>query len=129
MSEKNNTIGSRLRILLKSLKLTQDQFAESLEVSGSAINRYCTDQRTPNADVVFKIHRLYNVNPHWLLAGKEPMWVPEGEAERLDQSQEAIRFGMQVWNHERVKRIAEILLKLPDRKLEKVKSYLEGLQD
>ena len=129
MVEKNSTIGIRFKSLIKTLGLTQAEFGESLKLTNQAISRYCKDQRAPSEQVVFMIHRLYNVNPHWLLAGKEPMWVPEGEAERFDQSQEAIRFGMQVWNHERVKHIAEVCLKLPDRKLEKVKSYLEGLQD
>lgn len=129
MIKKNETIGERLKFLIKTLKLTQAEFGKSLKVTQNAISQWCNDIYLPNEQIIFMIHRLYNVNPHWLLAGKEPMWVPEGEAERLDQSQEAIRFGMQVWNHERVKRIAEILLKLPDRKLEKAESYLEGLQD
>ncbi len=129
MLEKIISPGSRLRSLIKELGMTQTEFGESLKLTNSAINHYVNDKREISQQVIFMIHRLYNVNPHWLLAGKEPMWVPEGEAERLDQSQEAIRFGMQVWNHEHVKHIAEACLKLPDRKLEKVKSYLEGLQD
>lgn len=129
MIKKNPTLGERFRFLLNELNKTQSEFADELKVRQSAVSQWISEKRTPSEQVVFMIHRLYNVNPHWLLAGKEPMWVPEGEAERFDQSQEAIRFGMQVWNHEHVKHIAEVCLKLPDRKLEKVKSYLEGLQD
>lgn len=62
-------IGERL-VELRG-KLSQQDFAESIGVSKRTIIRYEKEDRLPDAEVVARICEHYNVNPVWLLVGKQ----------------------------------------------------------
>lgn len=71
----NETIlSTRIKELRTSLKLTQSQFAESLNISTVSISSYETGAKTPSLDMVINIATKYNVSIDWLcgLSNKTP---------------------------------------------------------
>lgn len=61
-----NAISSRIKELRTSLKLTQNQFAETLNISTVSISSYETGAKTPSLDMIISIAKKYNVSLDWL---------------------------------------------------------------
>jgi transcriptional regulator with XRE-family HTH domain len=57
--------------ILKELRidsgLTQDEFAEKFNISGTAISKYETGEREPNFDLLIKLADYFNVSVDYLL--------------------------------------------------------------
>ena len=68
-------IHERLQYLRKQLKLTTRAFGASINMSGGAITNMEKGQRNITDRTVKDICREYNVNPDWLMYGKEPMYM------------------------------------------------------
>jgi transcriptional regulator with XRE-family HTH domain len=64
----------RLKQLRKVLKLTQQEFADRISVTRSAIASYETGANQPIDVVVSAICREYNVNEQWLKTGEGEMF-------------------------------------------------------
>lgn len=72
----------RLRLLRKSLRLTQQQFAERIGVKRNTIAQYEMGRNEPIESVLISICREFNVNETWLRIGKGEMFIeldPEDE--------------------------------------------------
>ena len=54
-----STIGDKLKSLRSERGLTQDQVAQDLGISRSAINAYELDQRTPRDEVKVRLANYY----------------------------------------------------------------------
>ena len=69
-----NVISSRIKELRTSLKLTQNQFAKTLNISTVSISSYETGSKTPSLDMIITIAKKYNVSLDWLcgLSDKSP---------------------------------------------------------
>lgn len=69
-----NAISSHIKELRTSLKLTQNQFAETLNISTVSVSSYETGAKTPSLDMVINIAQKYNVSLDWLcgLSDKSP---------------------------------------------------------
>lgn len=66
-------LGKRVKFARKQAGLNQTEFAKKLGLSGpTAISKYELSQREPELALLVKIARLGNVDPGWLLTGKEP---------------------------------------------------------
>lgn len=61
-----NIISSRIKELRASLKLTQNQFAETLNISTVSISSYETGAKTPSLDMIINIAQKYNISIDWL---------------------------------------------------------------
>lgn len=75
-----NTLGERIQNIRKDiLRLTQDEMAERLGVSGgNTISNYEKNLREPDINSLIKIAELGNVTLDWLLKGKKtPAYVSE----------------------------------------------------
>ena len=75
MQEKKCTIvnfSGRFRSLCESSGKTQKRLAELLGTSESALVNYKKD-RVPEADVLLRIAKYFNVSIEWLLTGDEPI--------------------------------------------------------
>ncbi|MBM4399875.1 MAG: helix-turn-helix domain-containing protein [Candidatus Cloacimonetes bacterium] len=66
--------GLRLRSVRKALNLSQQDFAESLNINASAISQMETNRIKPSLDTLLLLAKNYKVNLHWLLTGKGQMF-------------------------------------------------------
>lgn len=55
------TIGKKIKTLRKSRKLTQEEFAEKLDISRSTLSCYETGQRTPNIKLLQEVAEICGV--------------------------------------------------------------------
>lgn len=60
-------VGSRIKELRKSRRITQAEFAERLGVTKSAVSSYENGSRLPSYDILIKIARIFNVSTDHLL--------------------------------------------------------------
>ncbi len=68
-------IGKRMRALRLHLKVSQTALAKKLNVKPSAISQIESGKIRPGNDTMLLLTKLCDVNLHWLLTGKGPMWV------------------------------------------------------
>jgi transcriptional regulator with XRE-family HTH domain len=60
-------IGNRINQLLKLRKISRKEIAEQLNISYSAVSKYITNQRTPDATTLKEIADFLNVSTDYLL--------------------------------------------------------------
>lgn len=70
-------INKRLKQVRQSYGLTQQQFAESINVSRNYIGLIEIGQREPSDRTISDICREFNVNEKWLRTGEGSMFVPK----------------------------------------------------
>jgi transcriptional regulator with XRE-family HTH domain len=68
-------LGKRLKTLRKTLGITQKELARTLGVSEMTIRRYEANRFQPDAEVLSKLAKTYNINLHWLLTGEGEMFI------------------------------------------------------
>ena len=72
---KGNNINERVRILRKSLNLSQVEFAKAIGVSRMTIS-FIEVQTQPVSDkIIFAICKTFNINPDWLRYGEGEMFT------------------------------------------------------
>jgi repressor LexA len=59
------TLGSKIRHIRKSLKITQKKFAESLGIVQGFLSAIETGKKTPSDTLLIALQHLYKVNPEW----------------------------------------------------------------
>lgn len=64
-------VGSKIKALRISQKITQNEFAERLGVTKSAISSYENGSRLPSYDILIKIARIFKVSTDYLLGCTE----------------------------------------------------------
>lgn len=64
------TLGSRIRHIRKSLKITQKTFAESLGIVQGFLSAIETGKKNPSATLLIALQHLYNVNSELTPAGQ-----------------------------------------------------------
>lgn len=69
------TVNERLKLLRKSLGLTQEEFADRLGIKRSAVSNYEIGRNVPIDAVVSLICREFRVNGEWLRSGVGEMFV------------------------------------------------------
>lgn len=60
-------VGSKIKELRISQKMTQSEFAERLGVTKSSISSYENGSRLPSYDILIKISRIFKVSTDYLL--------------------------------------------------------------
>lgn len=84
-------IGKRINQLLKSKKISRKEIAEQLNISYSAVSKYITNQRTPDATTLKEIADFLNVSTDYLLGRNldgqmtDPACIFD-QAEKLDEN-------------------------------------------
>lgn len=80
-------MNERIKLLRKTLKLTQQEFADKLNIKRGAVANYEVGRNQPIDAVISLICKTYNVNEDWLKSGEGDMFLPfKGEvAETLAQ--------------------------------------------
>jgi transcriptional regulator with XRE-family HTH domain len=74
--EQGLTIGSRIRQIRKSLKMTQKTFAGSLGIVQGFLSAIEKDKKTPSDTLLIALQHLYHVNPEWINAGQGEIALP-----------------------------------------------------
>lgn len=120
-----NTIGDRIISLRKSQNLTQQQFAEKIGCSRTAVASYETDKRTPLDPIIAAICREFNVSESWLRTGEGDMLFPVTPDQKL-----AMALGHMVRNPQPSRKLLlRILMELPeedlDRFVEKIREIIQ----
>ncbi len=66
----------RIRLLMEDQKLTQQSFAQLLEISAAQLSGIYNGRTKPTLNIVDAIHRKFpQVRTEWLLYGIEPMYM------------------------------------------------------
>ena len=80
-------MNERLKLLRKTLKLSQDAFAERIGMKGSSISLLESGGRNITEPVIKSICREYNVDYIWLTTGDGEMFVETDDdfIERIDR--------------------------------------------
>lgn len=74
----------RIKLLRKTLKMTQNDFGARIGLTPNTVTNYETGRRNPSSSVIFSICREFNVNEDWLRTGVGDMFNPMSEDEELD---------------------------------------------
>ena len=72
MSDK---IGVRLKEIRKHFDLTQDEFAQKLDLSKSFVGKIEAGFQQPSATIMVKLFEIFNVSLDWLLTGRGQMFI------------------------------------------------------
>lgn len=74
---------NRIKMLRKSVNLTQTEFGARIGVTGSSITNYESGARTPGDAVIMAICRVYGVDEIWLRTGEGEMFPRRTQNEEL----------------------------------------------
>jgi transcriptional regulator with XRE-family HTH domain len=66
----NEEVGDRLLLFRQGVKLSQAEFAERLGASPGAYKNYERGEREIPSSLLWSLHREFDVDPLWVLAGE-----------------------------------------------------------
>lgn len=118
-------INERIKELRKELKLSQQEFAERLNVKQATISAYEVGIRTPLDSIVNSICREFNVNETWLRTGEGPMFRPLGRDQELYTFIGNIALGPDSFK----RRFIEALAKMPEEQWDALYRLAKTLVD
>jgi SOS-response transcriptional repressor LexA len=81
------TIGQRLSLVIKQLRLKDYQFATKYGISRASLSRYKLNERYPDPEFLEALSKD-NINIHWLFTGSGSMYAKD-EFQELIQSKQA----------------------------------------
>ena len=81
-----NNIHLRLGELVKTLKMSTNAFAKSINKSQSGISIAIEGKTKPSFDVLDSICEIHNVNPTWLLTGEGEMFKTTSPVTQSDNT-------------------------------------------
>jgi len=84
-------IGQRILTLRKTLKLTQEEFAQKLGFSHSHLSKVEQGKSHPTERLLKLIEQTFNVNPRWLREGEGEMFLEEGKPEAKPLKDEGLK--------------------------------------
>lgn len=73
----------RIKQVQKTSKLNQDEFAERIGVSRSALQKYFAGANNPSEPTIRAICREFSIRRQWLEEGVGDMFVPEAEDDQI----------------------------------------------
>lgn len=75
--ERDEEIGRRMSDLRRTLKLTQKEFGEKINMPPTSISAYERNLKNPLVNVLSRIQEHYNANLTWIISGKGTMFVED----------------------------------------------------
>ena len=118
-----DTIGERLKFLMKQQNLTQAKFADRLHLAQAHISGMCSGAKAVTDRTIMDICREFNVSEAWLRDGVGEMFV----SRTPDQ---ALAFSLGVLLESGTpfqKRFIRLLSELPPEDWDKVESFIKKL--
>lgn len=110
--------GERLKELLKNLKITQKDIAESIGVSKTTINNY-VQGHVPDTLILYQLASKCNVSMEWLLTGKD-LCVKDSTCVELNITTDAL-----ISLNDEEKYFISLIRQLSDRERAKIEGMLE----
>lgn len=95
-------VGERLKFLRERENLTQQELADKLKITRSALSLYETNRREPDNDTLKKFAEFFSVTTDYLLGRDEPStkthglpqtiaaYLPEGFSELSDEAKKEV---------------------------------------
>lgn len=117
---------SRLKLLRKELKMSQEDFAKKVKLSKNYISLVETGNRTLADRTVSDICRIFNVNESWLRNGYGNMFVESSKDEQLSEMMADI-FSVDESNFK--KRLISALLKLDEPGWENLEKLIDSISN
>lgn len=77
------TIGDRIRQVRLNANLTQQEFADALEIKRNTVATYENGSTNPSDRIISSIVRLFGIRREWLLTGEGAMLRPVTKAEEI----------------------------------------------
>lgn len=100
------TVNERVRILRKSLKMSQHDFSELVGIAQTSVSRIEKGTNAPHKSTLLQIANATNSNVDWLLTGKGEMTF-EGEEKTETTVSENSPSKTTQWKEEAYKRLEE----------------------
>jgi len=70
------TVGRRLKYILKHLNLTQQEVADRFGIDRSLLSFICNDKQKISKLMLYALKSEFGLNPTWLLTGEGDMFLP-----------------------------------------------------
>ncbi|MDD2228814.1 MAG: S24 family peptidase [Candidatus Cloacimonetes bacterium] len=86
------TIGQRLSLVIKAMRLKDYQFATKYGISRASLSRYKLNERYPDPEFLEALSRD-NINIHWLFTGNGSMYARDEFQELIQSNQSNIKQG------------------------------------
>lgn len=78
-------IGKKIRAVREKMGLTQEELAERIGITSSAIGNYERDVSHPREDILYKLFEVLNCEPNDLFEGLYESTAPEGDRLHMEQ--------------------------------------------
>lgn len=118
-------IGERIKMVRKSLKITQNELAISIGLKRNTIANYEIGQVQPSDRTIADISRVYNVSEEWLRTGQGEMFIQISPDEELDYILGQIGAGAD----ETIVRIIRAYWKLDEKEKAAIRKLIDGLSE
>lgn len=118
-------IGERIKMVRKSLKITQNELAISIGLKRNTIANYEIGQIQPSDRTIADISRVYNVSEEWLRTGQGEMFVQISPDEELDYILGQIGAGAD----ETIVRIIRAYWQLDEKEKAAIRKLIDGLSE
>ena len=118
-------IGERIKMVRKSLKITQNELAISIGLKRNTIANYEIGQVQPSDRTIADISRVYNVSEEWLRTGQGEMFIQISPDEELDYILGQIGAGAD----ETIVRIIRAYWKLDEKEKAAVRKLIDNLSE
>lgn len=82
--ESESSVNERIKLIVESLNITANAFAQELNVAGSVVYNIIKGRNKPSFDILDKIVSSFNVSPNFLLTGKGNMFSSNDEISQIE---------------------------------------------
>ena len=114
----------RIKAIRSALKLTQAEFAKSIELTRATIAAYEGDHLDVSDRTIKDICRVHNINEQWLRTGEGPMFKQQSDIDNQLAAEVAKLIRSE---DEFTKKLIHAYLSLPDDAKDKVKDFVMAL--
>ena len=118
-------MNDRLKQIRKDSGLTQQQFAESLNVSRNYVALWEIGQREPSDRTISDICRVYGINEPWLREGVGEMYVPKTREETIAELVGSALNG----SNDFKKAVIQMICSRTDQELETLEAALRSIYE
>jgi transcriptional regulator with XRE-family HTH domain len=120
-------IGERLRLLRKTLGLSQAEFAQRLGVKQRAISHWENEDSEPSLKMIQKISDIWSINLIWLLTGEGPMFREKEDPPpaREDSSEGLSPELLRALSHPTIRNIALMLSEMSEEDIKEILKRVE----
>lgn len=109
--------------LSQSPKMSQDAFGARLGITGAAVSRIESGDRSVTDQVIKAICREFDVSEYWLRTGDGSMEIPKGPDKQLDEILEQIASS----EGDLIKKIIKAYWALDDKEKAAIRKPIDGL--